>query len=214
MTPITTSSLDTGVLCSSKFFVLSGFMTGTSINAYPPIPVSSGPYEKDDEEADGVYVGIDRRMDGRRKERREQRFKEEVLRYREERPKIQQQFAGLKRDLAQVSSDEWASIPEVGDVRNKKQRGASRAEKFTPVPDVVLRGVSNSAISIPSIDPRARLTTPFPGSLTPGFSTTSKMDLNLFGEEKKKFITVKLDQVSSLNSLIYHNSTVECSSCS
>lgn len=142
-----------------------------------------------------MYIGIDRRMDGRRKERREQRFKEEVLRYREERPKIQQQFAGLKRDLAQVSKDEWASIPEVGDVRNKKQRGASRSEKFTPVPDVILRGVTKTALSSPSIDPRTGLTTPFPGSMTPGFNTSSKMDLNLFGEEKKKFITVKLDQV-------------------
>ena len=134
-------------------------------------------------------------MDGRRKERREQRFKEEVERYREERPKIQQQFAGLKRDLAHVSKDEWACIPEVGDVRNKKQRGVSRAEKFTPVPDVVLKGVSSSILSMPNIDPRTGLTTPFPGGMTPGFNTSSKMDLNLFGEEKKKFITVKLDQV-------------------
>ena len=31
---------------------------------------SSGPYEKDDEEADLVYEAIDKRMDDRRKERR------------------------------------------------------------------------------------------------------------------------------------------------
>jgi len=31
---------------------------------------SSGPYEKDDEEADAVYDSIDQRMDSKRKERR------------------------------------------------------------------------------------------------------------------------------------------------
>lgn len=31
---------------------------------------SSGPYEKDDEEADAIYAALDKRMDERRKERR------------------------------------------------------------------------------------------------------------------------------------------------
>lgn len=31
---------------------------------------NSGPYEKDDEEADAVYDAIDKRMDEKRKERR------------------------------------------------------------------------------------------------------------------------------------------------
>ena len=31
---------------------------------------NSGPYEKDDEEADAVYEAIDKRMDEKRKERR------------------------------------------------------------------------------------------------------------------------------------------------
>ncbi|XP_031569741.1 pre-mRNA-processing factor 6-like [Actinia tenebrosa] len=57
---------------------------------------SSGPYDKDDEEADEVYEAIDKRMDDRRKERREQKLKEKIEKYRQERPKIQQQFADLK----------------------------------------------------------------------------------------------------------------------
>ena len=36
------------------------------------------------------------RMDDRRKERRERKFKEEIEKYRQERPKIQQQFSDLK----------------------------------------------------------------------------------------------------------------------
>ena len=35
-------------------------------------------------------------MDKRRKERREKRFQEEIEKFRQERPKIQQQFSDLK----------------------------------------------------------------------------------------------------------------------
>lgn len=35
-------------------------------------------------------------MDKRRKERREKRFKEDIEKFRQERPKIQQQFSDLK----------------------------------------------------------------------------------------------------------------------
>ena len=59
------------------------------------------------------------------------------MKFRQERPKIQQQFSDLKRKLSSISDDEWLSIPEVGDARNKKQRNP-RAEKMTPVPDSVL----------------------------------------------------------------------------
>lgn len=54
------------------------------------------PYEKDDEEADAIYEAIDKRMDEKRKERREKRLKEEIEKFRQERPKIQQQFSDLK----------------------------------------------------------------------------------------------------------------------
>ena len=51
------------------------------------------PYEKDDEEADAIYQAIDDRMDEKRRDYREARFKKEVEKYRKERPKIQQQFS-------------------------------------------------------------------------------------------------------------------------
>lgn len=43
-----------------------------------------------------IYEAIDKRMDEKRKERRELKFKEEVEKFRQERPKIQQQFSDLK----------------------------------------------------------------------------------------------------------------------
>ena len=42
-------------------------------------------------------------MDEKRKQYREDRFKREIEKYRQERPKIQQQFSDLKRDLTEVS---------------------------------------------------------------------------------------------------------------
>ena len=39
-----------------------------------------------------------------------------------------------------MSDDEWNSIPEVGDARNKKQRNAHiRPDRYTPVPDSLLQ---------------------------------------------------------------------------
>ena len=57
---------------------------------------SSGPYDADDREADKIYDSIDDHMDKRRKERREKRFQEDIEKFRQERPKIQQQFSDLK----------------------------------------------------------------------------------------------------------------------
>lgn len=46
-------------------------------------------------------------MDEKRKQYREDRFKKEIEKYRQERPKIQQQFSDLKRDLVGVGTYSW-----------------------------------------------------------------------------------------------------------
>ncbi|KAL2304838.1 hypothetical protein Nmel_006793 [Mimus melanotis] len=56
----------------------------------------------------------------------------EIEKYCMERPKIQQQFSDLKRKLAEVTEEEWMSIPEAGDTRNKQQRNPLY-KKLTPV---------------------------------------------------------------------------------
>lgn len=43
-----------------------------------------------------LYDSVDRRMDERRREHREKRLKVEIEKFRQERPKIQQQFSDLK----------------------------------------------------------------------------------------------------------------------
>ena len=84
---------------------------------------------------------------------REQREKEEIEKYRMERPKIQQQFSDLKRKLAEVTEEEWLSIPEVGDARNKRQRNP-RYEKLTPVPDSFFAKHLQTGENHTSVDPR------------------------------------------------------------
>lgn len=82
------------------------------------------------------------------------------------RPKIQQQFSDLKRELSQVTEEEWKSVPEVGDARNRKQRNP-RAEKFTPLPDSVLtRNLGGESSN--SLDPSSGLASMMPGVQTPG----------------------------------------------
>ena len=83
-------------------------------------------YDADDEEADRIYEAVDAEMDKRRKARRyvlvsllrlkssthslltyrEARENEEQKAFRAERPKIQQQFADLKRGLSAVTDEE------------------------------------------------------------------------------------------------------------
>ncbi|KAF2730872.1 hypothetical protein EJ04DRAFT_514942 [Polyplosphaeria fusca] len=84
--------------------------------------VSGMNYDKEDDEADQIYQDIDEKMDKRRRARREAREQKERDEYERNNPKIQLQFADLKRSLSNVSEDEWAAIPEVGDMTGKAKR--------------------------------------------------------------------------------------------
>lgn len=76
--------------------VLTMFLIYLQFEGYGGSLCNKDPYDKDDEEADEIYTSIDDRMDEKRKDRREKRLREELEKYREERPKIQQQFSDLK----------------------------------------------------------------------------------------------------------------------
>ena len=68
---------------------------------------------------------------------REAQEQAELAKHRTERPKIQQQFADLKRGLSSVTDEEWENIPEVGNLTRKKRR---REERSFVVPDSVIVG--------------------------------------------------------------------------
>lgn len=58
----------------------------------------------------------------------------------------------LQRKLSEVSEQEWLSIPEVGDARNKRQRNP-RYEKLTPVPDSFFSKHLQSGENHTTVDP-------------------------------------------------------------
>ncbi|KAL2289924.1 hypothetical protein FJTKL_01203 [Diaporthe vaccinii] len=100
---------------------------------------AGGIYEKDDEEADRIWQEVDEKMAKRRQKQREAREREEIDEYERKNPKIQQQFADLKRALGSVTDEEWANLPDVKDMTGKtKREREARRQRFYAVPDSVL----------------------------------------------------------------------------
>lgn len=64
----------------------------------------------------------------------------------------------FQRKLAEVTEEEWLSIPEVGDARNKRQRNP-RYEKLTPVPDSFFAKHLQTGENHTSVDPRQTVST-------------------------------------------------------
>lgn len=78
------------------------------------------------------------------REAREQQERED---YERNNPKIQLQFADLKRALGGVSEEEWAALPEVGDMTGKAKRAREARmanSRSYAVPDSVLQAASKS----------------------------------------------------------------------
>jgi len=66
--------------------------------------------------------------------------------YERKNPKIQQQFADLKRALGTVTDDEWAALPDVKDMTGKTKRAReARHERFYAVPDSVLAAARDAS---------------------------------------------------------------------
>ncbi|KAF8958681.1 PRP1 splicing factor, N-terminal-domain-containing protein [Flammula alnicola] len=146
-------------------------------------------YEQDDEEADKIYELVDEAMDSRRRARREAQEQAELAKHRAERPKIQQQFADLKRGLSQVTDDEWENIPEVGNLTRKKRR---REERSYVVPDSVLVGDRSKTEYESALDSRQQQAGGFE---TPADSGTLTNFVEI-GQARDKILSLKLDQIS------------------
>ncbi|KAI1123961.1 PRP1 splicing factor [Nemania abortiva] len=154
---------------------------------------AGGIYDKDDDEADRIYREIDEKMDKRRRARREAREQAEREEYERKNPKISQQFADLKRGLESISEDEWAALPEVGDLtgRNKRARQA-RHQRFYVVPDSVLAAANSAGeLGTTIADDGA------PPAGAPKHSTDGTVtDFAKIGQARDKVLQVRLDQAS------------------
>lgn len=134
---------------------------------------------------------IDTKMDERRKARREAREREELARYRQERPKISQQFADLKRQLSSIDEEEWAAIPEVGDLVGKNRKRNKMPERYTPMTDTILAAARDKTGYDTTLNEQEQklggVTTPADGMMT---------NFREIGQARDKVLGLKLDQVS------------------
>ena len=76
---------------------------------------------------------------------REAREQQEQEEYDRNNPKISEQFADLKRGLATMTDDDWAQIPDAGDMTGKNRRAKQDMKKrFYAVPDSALAAARDS----------------------------------------------------------------------
>lgn len=161
---------------------LSGGMADhESIDAGLLATAQTSMYDADDAEADRIYAAVDTRMQERHAKKRKN------MDTRSSSRSIRDEFEDLKRSISTISAQQWADIPEVGDLTaaGRTQRrpklstddeslsistassssSSSRAlgmERYTPAPDFLLeRAISSSSSGDLEVD----------GSLTsPNFS--------------------------------------------
>lgn len=108
--------------------------------------------------------------------------------HRAERPKIQQQFADLKRGLSVVTDEEWESIPEVGNLTRKKRR---REERSYVVPDSVIVGDRAKGEYENALDRSQQENGGFETPAEQG-QMTNFLEIR---EARDKILSLKLDQV-------------------
>lgn len=123
------------------------------------------------------------------REAREQQERED---YERKNPKIQQQFADLKRSLAAVSEEDWANLPEVGDLTGKNRRAKQNLrQRFYAVPDSVIAGARDSAQFDTTIADDGA-----PADGGEGVSDGTMTNFADIGAARDKVLKVRLDQAA------------------
>lgn len=146
-------------------------------------------YEADDEEADRIWDAVDARMDERRKAYREAAEAEAAAKERANNPKIQTQFADLKRGLSVLKDEDWEAIPEAGNMTGKRRKHNPRLEenqngKLYAVSDSVLAGAAASTQLMGEIDDG------------PADADGTMTDFVAMGTARDRVLSLKLDQAS------------------
>ncbi|KAI5290388.1 hypothetical protein KEM54_001673 [Ascosphaera aggregata] len=160
-----------------------------------------GQYDKEDDEADRIYQAVDERMERRRKLRREARERQEKEEYERNNPKIQQQFADLKRSLATVTDEEWDSIPEVGDLTGKNRRARQNMKnRFYAVPDSVIAGAFNATQYNTSIEGDVSSAGGGGGGGGGDFASGTMTNFANIGAARDKVLQAKLDDAARTGS--------------
>ncbi|KAI0016510.1 pre-mRNA splicing factor [Xylariomycetidae sp. FL0641] len=118
---------------------------------------------------------------------REAREKAEQEEYERKNPKIQQQFADLKRGLESITEEEWAALPEVGDLTGKNRRSKqARQQRFYAVPDSVLASAGTAGELGTTVSDDGAASTQ-DGTMT---------NFAKIGQARDKVLQVRLDQAT------------------
>ncbi|CCG84124.1 protein of unknown function [Taphrina deformans PYCC 5710] len=151
---------------------------------------ANAPYDREDEEADRTYDLIEDTMMTRRNKRARAEDGDEEEEVRRDKngtvlPPIRSQFTELKRGLATVTDDEWANLPEVGDLtrKHKRQKQQQKEQRYYAVPDSVIAGAQDSTQYETSIE-------------ASGVETGTTTDFVEMGQARDKILGIKLDQAS------------------
>jgi pre-mRNA-processing factor 6 len=151
-------------------------------------PVDESQYDDDDDEADKVWAAIDERMNNKRK--RKQKTEEKEDEQRNSRQKIGVQFRELKEKLAELTEDQWANIPDVGDYSLKfKQK--QRQDVYTPVTDSLLEQRTNA-----NMDPTAGTPGAGVAATSAAFDTGTVTNMSGVGAAREKVLGMSLDNMS------------------
>lgn len=169
-------------------------------------------YEADDEEADRIWEGVDAKMDERRKKQREIAEAKIAEEERRKNPKLQTQFADLKRGLSSLTDADWEGIPEAGNMTGKRRKHNMRLEenqngRSYAVSDSVLAGAAARGQMLGELD-AAQQEARYHSLLRPsadilqngGFDTPAGdgalTDFVSIGTARDKVLSLRLDQAS------------------
>ena len=179
-----------------------------------PTVAADGQYDDDDEEADRIYEAIDERMSSRR--RRTKRYREveddgakDELSSTTKEGRIADEFRKLKQKLADVSEEQWAAIPDIGDY-SLKYKQKRREDVFTPLPDSVVHSQSlanadaTSGGNLESVDKNQSLSaldasgfaSTIPGTKSVGFKS-SVSNMSGLAEARGTVLGMSLDKMSA-----------------
>ncbi|KNC48343.1 RNA splicing factor [Thecamonas trahens ATCC 50062] len=145
-------------------------------------------FEAEDAEADAIWAAVDAKVNRHTEEAQKRKDAAAEAEESQRGIKLHAQFADLRRELTNVTVDEWESIPEVGQVAYVPKQTAGAAAAM-PVPDSVLRmQVENDMFSRSSRVGASGLT---PAELAAQDATTT--DLRKLGEARASAVSARLD---------------------
>ena len=80
--------------------------------------------DAEDREADRSFAKVEDYIDGRRRQKREDKARELSLKYTQKNQDVSSRFTDAKRKLADISQEEWEQLPDSQDLvkYNRKKR--------------------------------------------------------------------------------------------